>query len=53
MNEWKHHLTPEEAALLTEWETDEKRHRDHAALYAVWRRRLADKVRARMKREMA
>jgi hypothetical protein len=51
MTNWKTYLTETERVQLAEWEADEKRFKDQAAIYAVWKRRLADKVRAREKRK--
>jgi hypothetical protein len=47
---WKEHLTESEAASLAEWDERAIYHKDQAAMFAVFRRRLADKVRARLRK---
>lgn len=51
MNEWKNYITDAEAENLAQWEEDAQSYRDKAAMYAVWKRRLADTARARMRKE--
>lgn len=53
MYEWKNYITEAEAENLAQWEEDAKSFRDQAAIYAVWKRRLADTARARMRKEKA
>jgi len=52
MSTWKDYITETEAENLAQWEIDAKDHRDQAAIYAVWKRRLADTARARMRKQM-
>ena len=49
MSTWIENLTPTEATQLAEWESEARTYKDRAAMCATWKRRLASKVRARMK----
>jgi len=50
MTDWKSQLTEAEAENLAQWEADMQDFKDKAAIYVVWKRRLADKVRARIRK---
>lgn len=50
MTDWKAHLTETEAESLAQWESDMQSFKDQTAIYVVWKRRLADKVRARIRK---
>jgi hypothetical protein len=53
MSTWKDYITEAEAESLAQWEEDARDYKDQAARCAVWKRRLADTARARMRKAKA